>query len=157
MMRRLVAAVLFAMPLIELAVAVAVGRAVGAGWTVLSLAVLTIAGAIVVKSQGSRAFRELRDAARARRTPALDLPDRAVVVAGGLLLFMPGFVTALLSLPFLLPGTRPLIRGFISRWFVRRGSMQMSAASVRGTHAVPPRQPRTSDPRVVPGEVIDET
>lgn len=156
-MRRLVIAAVFCVPIIELVVAIAVGRAVGAGWTLLALVVLSLVGATVVRRQGVRALADLRDAARERRTPPASLKNRGVLAVGGVLMALPGFVTAALSLPFLLPGTRGVVRRGLSAWFVRHGSMRVSASlpdGIGGSRYAPHR--RTTDPRVVPGEVVED-
>lgn len=147
------------MPIIEIVVAVQVAHLIGALWTVLALLVLSTLGMMLVRLQGAHAFADLRAAAREQRQPGRSLADRVLLLIGGVLLSVPGFVTAVVSLPFLLPFTRPLLRGAVAGWAVRRGSMYVSTqtgtppgadASRHG-----PSSPFGAD--VVRGEVIDDS
>lgn len=155
---RIVLALVLVMPIIEIVVAVQAAQLFGAGVVLLALLVLSVVGVVVVRHQGSRAFAELRTAAHERRRPGRDLADRVLVFVGGVLLLVPGFVTAVLSLVFLLPFTRPLLRGAVNGWAVRRGSMYVTTrAPGAPTPDAPRRGPNSpfgSD--VVRGEVVDE-
>lgn len=147
------------MPIVEIVVAVQVAHVVGALWTVLALFALSAVGMSVVRLQGSHAFADLRVAAREQRRPGRSLADRVLLLVGGVLLSVPGFVTAVLSLPFLLPFTRPLLRGAVAGWAVRRGSMYVSTQARAAAGADPsghgPRRPFGAD--VVRGEVVDDS
>jgi UPF0716 protein FxsA len=98
--------------LAEIAVAFAVGAAIGAGWTLLALAVLSLLGFWVLLHEGRVALAAF--AGRATGTPA-DSPanpdatparDTATGVAAGLLLVVPGFLTGLAGLLLLVPPVR---------------------------------------------------
>ena len=62
--------------------------------------------------------------------PTGELADAALVLVGGLLLMLPGFVTDLIGLFFLLPLTRPLARKAIA-FFVARRLNRMGARRVQ--------------------------
>src|SRR5699024_3156465 len=48
------------------------------------------------------------------RMPAAELTDAALVLTGGVMLMLPGFLTDLFGLMFLLPFTRPLARKLLA-------------------------------------------
>ncbi len=48
------------LPLLELYLVIQVGQAIGAGWTILLLVLDSVLGAIIVRREGSRAWRALR-------------------------------------------------------------------------------------------------
>jgi len=152
---RLVLALMVLMPIIEIVVGFQVAQLIGGPATLAVLFGLSIVGIAVVRHQGSRAFADLRQAAQERRRPERDLSDRVLALLGGVLLAVPGFVTAIMSLPLLLPFTRPVLRGAVSSWAVRHGSMYVT----RGGGSRPGAYPTDSHPGgpdVVSGEVIND-
>ena len=62
--------------------------------------------------------------------PAQQLTDAALVLVGGVLLLLPGFLTDLVGLVFLLPFTRPVTR----RWL--QAMVEAAAAGRAGMSAV---------------------
>lgn len=127
---------LLVVPVIEIAVVVRVGAQIGAPLTIGLLLALTLLGAWVVKREGARAWRALREASTTGSLPATELTDAALVLIGGTLLLTPGFVTDILGLFFVLPFTRPVARGLVQ--------------TLIGRHVV------RHDPNVVRGEVIND-
>lgn len=111
---------LLLVPVVEIAVIVAVGRAIG-GWQTLALLVLESAlGAWLVRREGGRAWRTLSTALRSGRMPSRELADAALVLVGGILLLMPGFVSDLAGFLCILPFTRPLGRRLLEAAVARR-------------------------------------
>ncbi|MZO45290.1 FxsA family protein, partial [Escherichia coli] len=92
------------------------------------------------------------------RLPSGELADAALVLVGGALLMLPGFVTDLFGLLFLLPFTRPLARKAVAFLIARRvASMGFDPGRSRPTvipgETVEPPTGATDDPRVIRGEV----
>ncbi len=142
------------LPLLEIYLVIQVGQAIGALWTVLLLIADSVLGAVLLKREGIRAWRALREALGAGRMPATELADGALILVGGTLLLTPGFVTDALGFFFVLPPTRPLARGALTRFLSRRLLVTTSSAawSRPGTRT---RQ-RPGPDSVVQGEVVDE-
>ena len=116
---RLAVVGLLLLPIIEIVVIVAVGQAIG-GWpTFLLLVATSLLGAWLIRREGGRAWRALEQAVRSGRMPAREIADGVVVLVGGSLLLLPGFVTdvsaSLLVLPFTRPVARSLLAAVISR------------------------------------------
>jgi UPF0716 protein FxsA len=92
--------------------------------------------------------------------PTGHLADAALILMGGILLMMPGYLTDVVGFLFLLRWTRPFARKMIA-FFVARRSRQMPARqrwsgpgnSVPGRPSGGP----TNGPTIIPGEVEEST
>jgi UPF0716 protein FxsA len=97
-------------PLAELFVAIQVAQAIGVFYTVLLLVASVPLGIWALRSQGAAAWRRLTAAVAEGRPPAREVLDGALIVAGGVLLVIPGFITDVIAICLLLPPTRALMR-----------------------------------------------
>jgi UPF0716 protein FxsA len=135
-------------PILEVFVLIAVGRAIG-GWQTLALLLVeSLLGAWLVRREGARAWAALVTALRTGRMPSRELTDAALVLVGGTLLLTPGFVTDVAGFAFVLPFTRPLARGLLVHLVERR-----LLGGVRPFG--PPFGPGAGPDRTVRGTVID--
>ena len=130
------------MPIVEIVVLIQVGQVIGPWWTILLLVLDSVVGAWLIKREGRRAWRALRERVESGRMPARELADGVLVVLGGALMLSPGFVTDALGILLILPVTRPLFRSLLLSYAGRQ--------AVRRTNGTRP------GPRVVRGEVVDE-
>lgn len=143
---------------LELAVIIAVGRQVGVLWTLLALVLMSVLGLWLLRREGARAWRSLRDTARSGEMPSRQIADGILVLVGGVLLMLPGFVTDAIGIILVLPFTRPLARPMLEAAIGRRVFHDLGV--VRVTPTGPP--PRTAGegsarrpPDVVEGEIIE--
>jgi UPF0716 protein FxsA len=116
----LVLLLLICWPIAELFVAIEVAQAIGVLLTVLLLIVSWPLGVWLVRAEGRAAWRRLGAAVAAGRPPAREVLDGALVMAGGALLIVPGFITDVIGLLLLAPPTRSLARRGIVRNFHSR-------------------------------------
>lgn len=93
-------------PIAELFAAFEVAKAIGFLLMVLLIIASWPIGSWAMRSQGRVALRHLREALSAGRPPAGSMLEGVLVVAGGILLIVPGFITDALGLVLLVPGTR---------------------------------------------------
>jgi UPF0716 protein FxsA len=135
-------------PLVEIYVIIQVGQAIGPWWTIILLVIDSILGTWLVRHEGSRAWQALRDALDSGRMPARELADGALILIGGTLMLAPGFVTDAFGILMILPVTRPLFRGLLTRVVASR-----LVVIGPGTAQRPGPGP---DGPVVRGEVVDE-
>lgn len=102
-------------PIAEIYVAILVAEAIG----VLPMVLLLIAGwplgLWALRSQGRVAWRRLGDAVAAGRAPGREVLNGALVVLGGMLMLVPGFITDVLGAVLLLPPTRAGARVLLAR------------------------------------------
>lgn len=155
--RRIVQGVLFVLfvlvPLAEIYVLVQVGQAIGALWTILLLVLGVVLGTWLIRHEGARAWRALREAIASGRTPAAEIADGALVLLGGTLLVVPGFISDAVGVLLILPVTRPIFRRLLGAAVTRRISTDLPG--------VPPQTRQGPEPGpgagpVVRGEVVDE-
>jgi UPF0716 protein FxsA len=102
--RRLLAVLLLA-PVLELAVAIEIGRRVGTVPTLLALVALSAVGVLVLVRQGRGWMQVLQQAAATGRPPGAGAGGARIATraGAGILLALPGFVTGLLGALLLLP------------------------------------------------------
>jgi UPF0716 protein FxsA len=149
---RLGLAGLLLLVLVELAVSIVVGRAIGAGWTVLLLLLLSVLGVVVLRGAAVRAVRSLSGTGPGGtvvtpRDRLRDGGDVAWTVMGGALLVVPGFVTAAAGLLLAAPPTRRLLRPLLGR-----GAGLLAIRLLGG-----PLVGRMAGARIVQGDVVQAT
>jgi len=105
-------------PLVELWAIGQVSGFIGLGWTLVLLLVDSIIGAVLVRREGSRAWRKFREAMAAGRVPGDELLNGVLLLFGGALLLTPGFVTDIVGLALVLPITRMPLAKLIRVRFV---------------------------------------
>lgn len=114
---------LMALPFLEVWLMIVIGSQVGALWTVAALVSLMALGMAVLRHSG-RAFRgvlkEAEEAIRIGEHPRKGVFDPLMLMAGGVMLVVPGFITAALGLLLITPFTRPLLRWAFTGWMERR-------------------------------------
>jgi UPF0716 protein FxsA len=110
-------------PVAELFVAIKVAEAIGVLLTVLLIVAGWPLGVWLAKTEGRAAWRRLSAAAtrpHTPRPPGREVIDGALVLAGAILLIVPGFITDAVGLLLLLPPTRAVARAAITRNFQSR-------------------------------------
>ena len=93
-------------PAAEIAVLVLMGQHLGWWPTLIILVVTVILGGILVKHEGLRTWRAITEAVRRGEVPTAQMLDGVVLLLGGLLLLLPGFISDVLALICLIPFTR---------------------------------------------------
>ena len=107
-------------PLAEIWAILQVGQLVGPWWTIALLVLDSMIGAWLIKREGGRAWRALREALQHGRMPARELADGALILIGGTLMLSPGFVLDLAGILLILPFTRPVARRLLTSVVERR-------------------------------------
>lgn len=158
--RRRLALVLFVVfivvPLAELYVLIQVGELIGV-WPTIGLLILdSVIGTWLMKREGARAWRAMRERLETGTMPGRELADGALVVMGGALMLSPGFVTDVFGILLVLPFTRPLFRRLLMSYAA--GRVTVSVAGAAGGRRTRPdsTHPGPAGDAVVRGEVIDD-
>jgi UPF0716 protein FxsA len=118
-------------PLAELYVILKVADAIGAPLTILILAVDSIVGSLLLKSQGRVVWRRFNETMAAGRMPHREVIDGVMVIFGGAFLITPGFITDVFGLLLLLPPTRHVIRRLLVRALGGRVAIGVAGAASR--------------------------
>jgi UPF0716 protein FxsA len=134
-------------PLVELAIIIQVGQAIGLLWTIALLVVDSVVGAWLVRREGTRAWSRFRAALDQGRVPTDEVLEGALVLFGGALMLTPGFASDALGLLLMIPPARRLIAAVLKRRLGARFSVSSMSVGGNATR-------RTRDD-VVDVEVID--
>lgn len=123
-----------AVPVLEIALFIQVGGAIGL-WPTLAIVVLTaIVGTTLMRSQGLAALARLQQAMQTGGDPARPLIEGAMILVAGVLLLTPGFFTDTVGLLLLLPPVRAaLIAAGAQRAMASRRFTVFTAGSYRRT------------------------
>jgi UPF0716 protein FxsA len=151
-LRWLLAAVIL-LPLLEIVVLVAVGRSIGLLWTLALLVGMAVVGAWLSRRETGRTLRGLQRAVESGRMPTDEATDAILVMVGGLLLILPGFLSDVLGLLLVLPFTRPAARRLL-QVLVAQQALRVRAGAVAGRGTRPGAAPGRG--QVIEGEVVAE-
>jgi UPF0716 protein FxsA len=142
----LLAVLLVAIPILEVWLLVKVGQQLGLLPTVLILIAEAIIGALLMRHEGSRAWKALNDAFTQGKVPTGELADAALILVGGILLMLPGFLTDIIGFVFLLRWTRPVARKIIAFFVARRISRL----------GIPVMRARLDTENLIHGETVEQ-
>jgi UPF0716 protein FxsA len=132
------------LPIAELYVIIKVGEAIGVLPTIALLIADSFLGAALLRSQGRAAWRRFNDALASGRVPAREVFDGTMIILGGAFLLTPGFITDIIGLVLLIPPTRALFRGMVTRMARRRAAFGIRA--VRFGYGARPDRPYGTRP-----------
>jgi UPF0716 protein FxsA len=116
----LLAVVFLVVPIVELAVIIQVGQAIGALETIALLIAVSVVGGWLVKREGAGVLRRISTAVNAGRVPGRELADGALIIFAGALLITPGFLSDCLGIALLLPPVRAAVRPVLLGALARR-------------------------------------
>ena len=125
-------------PILEIALFIEVGGAIGL-WPTLAIVVLTaLAGTVLMRAQGLQALGRLQAALERGGDPVGPLAHGALILVAGILLLTPGFFTDAVGLLLLVPA----VRSRAIAWGASKVSVQVArrasaarAAAPQGTDA----------------------
>ncbi|WP_339511269.1 FxsA family protein [Pseudomonas sp. RL_15y_Pfl2_60] len=135
-------------PLIELAVLIKVGGAIGAIPTILLVVGSAVLGSILLRVAGiATAFRARERLARGE-LPEQEVLEGLMIAVGGGLLLLPGFISDIFGLLCLIPFTRRIFVGKIRARTAEQAARQRAFAD----DLAAARRPGDSRPNVLEGE-----
>lgn len=133
-------------PLIEIALFIQVGGAIGL-WPTLAIVIITaIAGTWLVRQQGLQAIQNLQRSFSELQNPTRPLADGAMILISGALLLTPGFFTDAVGFALLMPPVRKVVYDYLRK----RVKVQRFEMGTGAQH--PPRDPGRPDDAVIDGE-----
>ena len=165
-MPALLVVALIVVPLLEIYVLTRVGALLGLVPTLVLLLVVSLLGAALLRKEGRRTWRALQGALAAGKLPTREIADGGLVVFGGALLLTPGFLTDIVGLACVLPGSRAVMRKLLLRVLMTRltGGLLGGHAAAAGSRRAPGgraapggRGPRGRGSTVVDGTVVEGT
>ena len=108
-------------PLVELYVLIEVGSEIGAIFTIALSVFTAVLGGLLVRWQGLSVLYRVREVAAREGMPAVEMLEGVVLLAIGVLLLLPGFITDAVGFALLIT---PVRRWLIVYWLKRRGVMR---------------------------------
>lgn len=134
-----------AVPIIEIALFIQVGGAIGT-WPTLGIVILTaVLGTWMVRTQGRMAIGNLQRSFENLNDPTEPLAHGAMVLISGVLLLTPGFFTDALGFALLIPGVRSAVFHYL------RKRVRVQSFTMGGRQEF--RQPQDDD--VIDGEFYE--
>jgi UPF0716 protein FxsA len=106
---------LLALPILEIYLLIQVGGTIGFLPTLVLLFGAAGLGTYLLQTQGWNTWNRLQQSLARGELPAAELINGAVIVVGGALLLLPGFLSDVAGLLCLIPFTR----GLIAHWLVK--------------------------------------
>ncbi|MCT4608203.1 MAG: FxsA family protein [Pelagimonas sp.] len=139
-----------AIPLIEIALFIQIGGAIGL-WSTLAVVVLTaILGTWLVRAQGQMALRDLQSSFNRLDNPTEPLAHGAMILISGALLLTPGFFTDAVGFALLMPPVRMAVFKYLKSR-VKVTSFQMG----QETHMRREHPQRAARDDVIEGEFTE--
>ena len=103
------------LPIIEIALFIQVGGAIGVLPTILLVILSAMLGSWVMRRQGLAAMADLQRAVTEMRDPTDPLAHGALILLAGMLLVLPGFFTDAIGIALLIPAVRRLLISRLGR------------------------------------------
>ncbi len=148
-------------PVLELFVLVKVGMSIGFLPTFLLVVAGSMLGVFVVRVAGVATALSARQSLARGELPAQQMLDGLMMTIGGGLLVLPGFISDVLGLLFLMPFTRRMIVGKVRNRAEAQAARQrafaenMQAANSAGSMHPGAARSEARRPEVIEGEVIE--
>lgn len=121
-----------AVPLIEIALFIQIGGAIGLGWTLLIVVITAVLGTYLVRQQGLQALRQVQNSFNQLQDPSEALAHGAMILFSGALLLTPGFFTDAVGFALLVPA----VRLAVFKW--ARTKVKVASFATHGTAHRPP-------------------
>ena len=116
----LLAVAFFVVPIVELALIIKIGAAIGVLNTIGLLILSSVVGGWLMKREGLGVVRRMQLALAEGRMPGRELVDACLILFGGAQMVAPGFLTDALGMLLLLPPVRAVVRRVLRRRFTVR-------------------------------------
>ena len=103
------------------------------GWeALLLLLAISLLGVWLVKAQGVAVYRKGRTDLAEGKVPGRSIVDGGLILTAGVLLVIPGFVTAIAGLLLLIPPTRVPVREYLVRRWTRNAAQRRAHGARSG-------------------------
>ncbi|MGN7478101.1 FxsA family protein [Solibacillus silvestris] len=117
-MRKLLVGLL-ALVFAEIALFIVIGNAIGVLYTLLLIVFTSVAGLLIAKQRGTKSFQDIQKTIQQGHPPAVAVIETFMIFIGGVLLALPGFITDIIGLLFVLGITRNLFKPIVF-YFLRK-------------------------------------
>ena len=139
-MRLALLALLMVLPLLEIALLVKFGQAVGVWLTIAEVIGSAVVGVGILQRQGLTMFVRTQEAVMRGEPPVGAMLDGGIMVVAGTLLIMPGLITDAMGLLLLIPPVRHLIAGRMAAGMFGFGTVRVDTFENDRRREPPPRE-----------------
>jgi UPF0716 protein FxsA len=112
---RLLFLIFLLVPIIEIALFIVIGQAIGFWATVAGILLIALIGSAIIRQQGIGLLAEIRATLGQGRLPARALADAMLISIAGVLMVVPGYFTDTLGLLLLVPALRQALYRYLQR------------------------------------------
>ncbi len=117
----------------ELAALVVIGGELGVLLTIAGIFVTAMVGIWLLRNQGRAIVSSLQAQLARGEAPVASLAAGISVMAGAVLMLIPGYLTDAIGLVIFLPVIRTLIGAYLLKWLISRGGFMMRGGMLFGT------------------------
>lgn len=131
----IILALLVGWPILEIAVFIQVGAAIGVFQTLMLFVLSGLVGMMLLRAEGFSLLMRAEREMRAGRVPVNEAFDALCLAVAGFLLILPGFISDVFALALILPPVRKGLRWLIARYAVKHElAMRAEAGIVEGEY-----------------------
>ena len=111
---------LLALIFAEIAIFIVIGKAIGVFYTLLFIVLTSVLGILIAKKRGTKSVQAVQKSLQQGQPPGIAMIETFMVFIGGVLLVLPGFITDIIGLFFVLGITRNLFKPVIFYYLRKR-------------------------------------
>ncbi|PKG24998.1 FxsA family protein [Niallia nealsonii] len=112
--------VLLCAPVVEIAVFLLAGKVFGIAETLIFIIGTGLIGGYLLKKQGFKAYKNVQEKLHSGQLPGETILDGLCVLAGGVLLVLPGFLSDIAGAFILFPPTKKLVKRLLLQSMQRK-------------------------------------
>lgn len=91
------------------------------GWNTFLLILLTgVIGGVIARYEGNQVLADAQKQMQAGQIPGRSAVEGLCILAGGILLLIPGFFTDIIGFTLVFPLTRPIYRHYLLKWLEKK-------------------------------------
>jgi len=150
-MGRILFLVFLMVPIVEIAIFIGVGQAIGLWPTLLGVVITALIGSVLIRVQGLSLIRDIQRLMAAGVLPARQIADGLILAIAGALLLTPGYFTDLVGFLLLVPPVRTLIYQALKRRIGAAGGFGAAKAGF----STPENEARQTGTQNIDGDVVD--
>lgn len=146
--------IFIAVPIIEIALFIQVGGAIGTPWTLAIVLITAIVGTMLLRTQGFQTMANLQASIGKGENPVTHIAHGALILVAGVVLLTPGFFTDAVGLALLIPPIRAFVIKYASSRIQSGGFVHMQGGQ-QDTQHNPNHDEQNQDPTIVEAEYTD--
>jgi len=125
-MLRILFLLILIVSLLEIVLFVEIGGIIGPFWTIVSVVMTALIGAVLLRIQGLMTLMRAQQNLEQGRMPHLELVEGVILLLAGAFLLTPGFFTDTVGFLVLVPG----FRRAVAAWLLRQASVFMASGGL---------------------------